>query len=289
MGRIAYVNGRYVPHAEAAVHIEDRGYQFADGVYEVLAVYKGKLIDEEGHVKRLDRSLRELGIAWPVTPRVLAILMREVVRRNRLCDGVIYLQVTRGVAPRDHPFPDDAAPALVMTTKAKDLDTLKGGVPGRVITLPDQRWARPDIKTVALLPNCLARQQAKEAGCYEAWLVDRGGRITEGTASNAWIVTGDGDLLTRSADENAILNGITRMAVLDLARDAEVRLIERPFTVEEAKRATEAFLTSTSSFVKPVIEIDGRKVGDGKPGPITRRLAHLIARRLEAQVAAPAT
>jgi len=288
VGRIAYVNGRYVPHAEAAVHIEDRGYQFADGVYEVLAVYKGRLIDEEGHVRRLDRSLRELRIDWPVTPRVLAVLMREVVRRNRLQDGVIYLQVTRGVAPRDHPFPSGATPSLVMTTKAKDLDTLKGGVPGRVITFPDQRWARPDIKTVALLPNCLARQQAQEAGCYEAWLIDRDGRITEGTASNAWIVTGDGELVTRNADENAILNGITRLAVLDLARDAKVRLVERPFTVDEAKGAAEAFLTSTSSFVKPVIEIDGRKVGDGKPGPVTRKLAQLIARRLEAQVAGTA-
>lgn len=286
MGRIAYVNGRYVPHAEAVVHIEDRGYQFADGVYEVLAVYKGILIDEPGHIQRLDRSLRELRIDWPVTPRVLAFLMREVVRRNRLVDGIIYLQVTRGVAPRDHPFPeDDVVPALVMTTKTKDLDTLKGGVPTRVITVPDQRWARPDIKTIALLPNCLARQQAKEAGCYEAWQIDRDGRITEGTASNAWIVTADGELLTRNADENAILNGITRLAVLDLAREAKVRLVERAFTVEEAVGASEAFITSTTSFVKPVLEIDGRKVGDGKVGPVTRKLGELIARRLEAQVA----
>ncbi|MDX9862694.1 MAG: D-amino-acid transaminase [Rhodospirillales bacterium] len=286
MGRIAYVNGRYVPHADAVVHIEDRGYQFADGVYEVLAVYKGVLIDEPGHIQRLDRSLRELMIDWPVTPRVLAVLMREVVRRNRLIDGTIYLQVTRGVAPRDHPFPEDAVvPSLVMTTKAKDLDTLKGGVPTRVITVPDQRWARPDIKTIALLPNCLARQQAKEAGCYEAWQVDRDGRVTEGTASNAWIVTAGGELLTRNADENAILNGITRLAVLDLARKAKLRLVERGFTVEEAVKAREAFLTSTTSFVKPVLEIDGRKVADGKVGPVTRKLGELIARRLEAQVA----
>lgn len=286
MGRIAYVNGRYVPHAEAAVHIEDRGYQFADGVYEVLAVYRGKLIDEPGHIQRLDRSLRELRIGWPVTPRVLGVLMREVVRRNRLTDGIIYLQVTRGVAPRDHPFPENGvAPALVMTTKAKNLDALKGGIPTRVITVPDQRWARPDIKSVALLPNCLARQQAKEAGCYEAWQIDRDGLITEGTASNAWIVTAKGELLTRNADENAILNGITRLAVVDVARDAKVRLVERGFTVKEALKASEAFITSTTSFVKPVVEIDGRKVGDGKPGPITRKLGQLIARRLEAQVA----
>lgn len=285
MGRIAYVNGRYVPHAEAAVHIEDRGYQFADGVYEVLAVYRGKLIDEPGHIDRLDRSLRELRIDWPVTPRVLGVLMREVVRRNRLTDGIIYLQVTRGVAPRNHPFPEDAEPALVMTVKAKDLDALKGGIPTKVITVPDQRWARPDIKSVALLPNCLAQQQAKEAGCYEAWQIDRQGLITEGTMSNAWIVTAEGELMTRNADENTILNGITRLAVIDVARQAKVALVERPFTVAQALAAREAFVTSTTSFVKPVVEIDGRKVADGKPGPLTRQLGALIAERLEAQVA----
>jgi D-alanine transaminase len=285
VGRIAYVNGRYVPHAEAAVHIEDRGYQFADGVYEVLAVYKGKLIDEPGHIERLDRSLRELRIGWPVTPRVLAVLMRETVRRNRLTDGTIYLQVTRGVASRSHPFPEGAAPALVMTIKAKDLNTLKGGIPTKVITVPDQRWARPDIKSVALLPNCLAQQQAKEAGCYEAWQVDRDGYVTEGTMSNAWIVSAKGELVTRSADGNVILNGITRLAVLDVAKAAKVKLVQRPFTVAEAKKAREAFLTSTTSFVKPVVEVDGRKVGDGEPGPITRQLGKLIAERLEAQVA----
>jgi D-alanine transaminase len=285
VGRIAYVNGRYVPHAEAAVHIEDRGYQFADGVYEVLAVYKGKLIDEPGHIERLDRSLRELRIDWPVTPRVLGVLMRETVRRNRLTDGTIYLQVTRGVAPRGHPFPEGAAPALVMTVKAKDLNTLKGGIPTKVITVPDQRWARPDIKSVALLPNCLAQQQAKEAGCYEAWQVDRDGYVTEGTMSNAWIISAKGELVTRSADGNVILNGITRLAVLDVAKAAKVKLVQRPFTVAEAKKAREAFLTSTTSFVKPVVEVDGRKVGDGEPGPITRQLGKLIAERLEAQVA----
>lgn len=285
MGRIAYVNGRYVPHAEAAVHVEDRGYQFADGVYEVLAVYRGKLIDEPGHFERLDRSLRELRIDWPVTPRVLGVLMRETIRRNRLTDGIIYLQVTRGVASRNHPFPDDASPALVMTVKAKDLNTLKGGIPTKVISVPDQRWARPDIKSIALLPNCLAQQQAKEAGCYEAWQVDRDGKVTEGTMSNAWIVSAKGELVTRSADENAILNGITRLAVLDVAKAAKVKLVQRPFSVAEALKAREAFLTSTTSFVKPVVEIDGRKVGDGEAGPITRQLGKLIAERLEAQVA----
>lgn len=285
MGRIAYVNGRYVPHAEAAVHIEDRGYQFADGVYEVLAVYRGKLIDEPGHIDRLDRSLRELRIDWPVTPRVLGVLMREVVRRNRLTDGIIYLQVTRGVAPRNHPFPEDTDPTLVMTVKAKDLDALKGGIPTTVITVPDHRWARPDIKSIALLPNCLAQQQAKEAGCYEAWQVDREGFITEGTMSNAWIVSAEGELMTRNADENTILNGITRLAVIDVARQAKMPLVERPFTVEQALAAREAFVTSTTSFVKPVVKIDGRAVADGKPGPLSRQLGVLIAERLEAQVA----
>ncbi|MBL6946141.1 MAG: D-amino-acid transaminase [Rhodospirillales bacterium] len=284
MGRIAYVNGRYVPHSEAAVHIEDRGYQFGDGVYEVTAVYRGKLIDEQGHMDRLDRSLRELQIAWPVTPRVLRFLTREVVRRNRLMDGSIYMQVTRGVAPRDHTFPVGVESALVMTTTAKNLDVLLGGAPTEVITVPDIRWGRPDIKSIALLPNCLAKQKAKEAGCYEAWQVDRDGRITEGTLSNAWIVSADGELVTRNADENAILNGITRRAVLDVAREADMRVVERPFTVEQALAAREAFLTSTTSFVKPVIKIDGNAVGDGQPGPVTRKLGEFIAARLAAAV-----
>lgn len=286
MGRIAYVNGQYVPHAEAAVHVEDRGYQFSDGVYEVIAIYRGYLIDEQGHLDRLDRSLRELEIAWPVAPRVLSVLMREVVRRNRLIDGIIYLQVTRGVAPRDHRFPVGAEPTLVITAAVRDIKKLKGGPPTRVITVPDQRWARPDIKTVSLLPNCLARQQAERAGCYEAWQVDREGRVTEGSSSNAWIVSADGKLITRDLGENAILNGITRIAVLEVARGAGLDLVERAFTVDEAKAAREAFLTSTTSFVKPVTEIDGAPVGDGKPGELTRKLGALINERLEAQVAA---
>ncbi len=284
MGRVAYVNGSYVPHSDAAVHIEDRGYQFADGVYEVTAVYRGKLIDEQGHTDRLARSLRELQIAWPVTPRVLGFLMREVMRRNRLVNGSIYIQVTRGVAPRNHNFPEGVASSLVMTTTAKDLDTLLGGEPTQVITVPDIRWGRPDIKSIALLPNCLAKQKAGEAGCYEAWQLDSEGRITEGTLSNAWIVSAEGELVTRNADENAILNGITRQAVLELAQVANLRVVERPFSVAEALAAREAFLTSTTSFVKPVVKIDGKAVGDGTPGSITRKLGALITERLTAAV-----
>lgn len=283
MGRIAYVNGLYVPQSEAAVHIEDRGYQFADGIYEVLAVYRGKLIDEQGHMDRLGRSLRELEMEWPVTPRVFGVLMREVVRRNRLTDGIIYIQVTRGVAPRDHAFPENVVPALVMTARAKNIDALKGSKPTRVITMPDIRWGRPDIKSVGLLANCLAKQRATEAGCYEAWQLDREGRVTEGAASNAWIVNAEGELLTRNADENAILNGITRLAVLDLAHAAKLKFVERSFTVEDVKAAREAFLTSTTSFVKPVVEIDGHPIGDGKVGPLTHKLQEMIAKRLEAQ------
>ena len=284
MGRIAYVNGLYVPHGEAAVHIEDRGYQLGDGVYEVLAIYRSRLIDEQWHIDRLDRSLREIEMDWPVTPRVLGILMREVVRRNRITDGIIYLQVTRGVAPREHTFPENVQPALVMTTTAKDIRGLVGGAPTKVITVPDQRWARPDIKTICLLPNCIARQRAKEAGCYEAWQVDRNGYITEGGMSNAWIVSAEGELLTRDTSENAILNGITRLAVLELAREAGMPMVERPFSAEEAKAAREAFVTSTTSFVKPVVQIDDTVVGDGKPGPLSQKLGTLIKARLEAAV-----
>lgn len=285
MARIAYVNGLYVPHSEAAVHIEDRGYQFGDGVYEVLAIYRGKLLDEQWHLDRLDRSLSELEMDWPVKPRVLSHLMREVVRRNRITDGIIYLQVTRGVAPREHTFPENVQPALVMTTKAKDIGGLVGGAPTKVITVPDERWARPDIKTVCLLPNCIARQRAKEAGCYEAWQVDRNGCITEGGMSNAWIVSAEGELLTRDTNENAILNGITRLSVLELAHEAGISLVERAFSVEEAKAAREAFVTSTTSFVKPVVQIDDTVVGDGEPGPLSRKLGALIKARLEAAVA----
>lgn len=272
MARYAYVNGRYVPHGEAAVHIEDRGYQFADGVYEVVPILHGRMIDEDPHLDRLDYSLRELRIGWPVSRASLKLILREMLRRNGLTDGLLYLQVTRGVAPRDHKFPKSARPALVVTTKR-----LKPAAPGmvengvRVISVPDIRWTRCDIKSVSLLPNILAKQQAVEAGAFEAWQVDEDGFVTEGTSTNAWIVTGDGVIVTRKATHD-ILNGITRQAVLRLTNGAGVSFEERAFTLDEAKAANEAFLTSSSGHVLPITRIDDSVIGDGKPGPVTRRL-----------------
>lgn len=272
MSRVAYVDGQYVPHRLAAVHIEDRGYQFADGVYEVLAVVGGRLVDEAPHLVRLARSLSELHIAAPLCDAALKIVMREVIGRNRVRDGIVYLQVTRGVAPRDHAFPKSAKPVLVVTSRRKrpaDPRIADDGV--AVITTPDIRWQRCDIKSVALLPNVLGKQLAKEAGAYEAWQVDSDGQVTEGTSTNAWIVTPDRTVVTRRAD-NAILNGITRLAVLDIIRQEGYGFVERPFTVEEAKAASEVFLTSTTVDLLPVVRLDGEPVGKGVPGPLSRRL-----------------
>ncbi|MBZ0325794.1 MAG: D-amino-acid transaminase [Alphaproteobacteria bacterium] len=280
MSRIAYVNGRYVPHAHACVHIEDRGYQFADGVYEVIAVVGGRLVDLDAHLDRLARSCAELRIAPPMGRPALAHVLAEMVRRNRLGGGgMVYLQVTRGVAPRDHAFPADARPALVVT--ARRMRPVAPALIERgvgVITLPDIRWGRCDIKTVALLANILGKQTAVESGAFEAWLVDAAGNITEGTSSNAWIVDAAGVLRTRQADR-AILSGITRLSLIDLARDAGVTFAEGPFTPAEAGAAREAFLTSTTAMVVPVVSIDERPIGDGRPGPVTRRLraAYLAA------------
>jgi len=278
MSRIAYVNGRYVPHGDAAVHIEDRGYQFSDAVYEVCEVRAGRLLDEPRHLTRLARSLSELAIAEPMTPAALGVVMREVVRRNRVRDGIVYVQVSRGVAPRDHGFPGgDVPPAVVVTARrtaqAPRERLAEQGV--AVITLADERWARVDIKTVGLLPNVLAKQKAREAGAYEAWLVDADGFVTEGSSTNAWIVTGEGAVVTRPA-ERGILRGVTRTGVIDLATLAPFTLEERPFTVAEALAAREAFLTSASSVVTPVVRIDGKPVGDGRPGPVARKLRSLF-------------
>ncbi|MBX6320202.1 MAG: D-amino-acid transaminase [Rhodospirillaceae bacterium] len=283
MPRYAYVNGRFLRHADAAVHIEDRGYQFADGVYEVIAVHGGRLVDAEPHLDRLDRSLRELRIAWPVPRRVLGMLMHDLVRRNGVRLGLIYLQVSRGVAPRDHKFPARCEPALVMTTKRlKPLPAALVETGVAVITIPDIRWARPDIKSVSLLPNVLGKQQAVEAGAFEAWLVDREGFVTEGTSTNAWIVTAQGVVVTHRADR-AILGGITRDSVLRLARREGLPVEERPFSPAEAGTAREAFITGTTTQVLAVTRIDGRPVGDGRPGPITRRLRELYLRYISAQ------
>jgi len=271
MARYAYVNGRYIPHGDAAVHIEDRGYQFADGVYEVVTVLNGRLVDEEGHMKRLERSLKELRIAMPTSAQIISMIARELVAKNGLRNGLVYMQVTRGVAPRNHAFPKDVKPALVMTTKRIAFEGQKKftqGVP--VITVADIRWRRRDIKTTSLLPNCLAKQAAEEAGAYEAWLVEDG-CVTEGSSSNAWIITKDNVLVTR-APAHEILNGITRQTILKLAAEEGVTFEERPFTVEEAYNAKEAFVSSATSFVTPVVSIDGRPVGNGGVGTVASKL-----------------
>lgn len=272
MSRYAYVNGRYLPHREAAVHVEDRGYQFADGVYEVVPVHGGLMVDEEPHLDRLDRSLGALRIAWPMSRRALGLVMREMIARNRVRNGILYLQVTRGVAPRDHRFPKDCPPQLVMTAKSTrphSAQMLDDGI--AVITVPDIRWRRCDIKSIALLPNCLAKQQAIDAGCDEAWQVDADGMVTEGSATNAWIVTKDKKLVTRDAN-SAILNGITRLRLIAIAREQGIELEERAFAVEEVKDALEAFITSSSSFLLPVTRIDDQVLGNGKAGSLSRRL-----------------
>ena len=272
MSRIAYVGGQYLPHRQAAVHVEDRGFQFADGVYEVIAVRGGRLIDEARHLTRLHRSLAELRIAPPMGDGALGVVLGEVIRRNGVEDGIVYLQVTRGAAPRDHAFPKAAKPTLVVTSRRSrppDPRLAQDGI--AVITIPDIRWQRCDIKSVALVANVLGKQQAREAGAVEAWQVDAAGRVTEGTSTNAWIVTADGAVVTRAAD-HTILNGVTRLALIDIIRAEGYRLDERPFTVAEAKAAREAFLTSTTSDVMPVVRIDGAPVGEGRPGPLGRRL-----------------
>lgn len=273
MSRIAYVNGRYVPHSEAAVHVEDRGYQFSDGVYEVCEVRDGMVIDLRRHLDRLDRSLSELAIGAPLGRKPLEIVIREVARRNRLRDGLVYLQVTRGVAPRDHAFPRNARPALVVTAKPADRAAAErraeAGI--AVITVPDNRWDRVDIKTVGLLPNVLAKQAARERGAYEALFVDRDGNVTEGASTNAWIVTREGSLVTRPA-EHGILKGITRTVVLEVAASEGLRVEERKFTVEEAKAAREAFITAATTIVMPVVRIDDAVIGNGVPGSVATRL-----------------
>jgi D-alanine transaminase len=278
MSRIAYVAGQYVPHRQAAVHIEDRGYQFGDGVYEVIAVRGGRLIDEERHLTRLHRSLTELRINSPMGDGALKIVMREVIRRNGVDTGIVYLQVTRGVAPRDHAFPKASRPVLVVTSRRSRPPDPRLGRDGiSVITIPDIRWQRCDIKSVALVANVLGKQQAREAGAYEAWQVDPAGQVTEGTSTNAWIVTADNTVVTRAAD-HAILNGVTRAAVLDIIAREGYRLLERTFSLAEAKTAREAFLTSTTADLLPIARIDGASVGDGRPGPLSRKLreAYLV-------------
>jgi D-alanine transaminase len=274
MSHIAYVNGRYLPHAQAKVAIEDRGFQFADGVYEVCEVRGGRLVDERRHVVRLDRSLSELRIARPMSAAALSIVLRETVRRNRVRDGIVYLQITRGVARRDFAFPQAGTrPSVIVTARSNDLVRLDlMAVEGiAVITVPDIRWQRVDIKSVALLPNVLAKQTARDQGAREAWLVDAQGRVTEGASSNAWIVSRDGMLITHPLGCD-ILPGITRSVVIDVIKGQGLAFEERAFTVEEAYAAREAFVTSASQIVLPVVSIDGRPIGNGAPGLVATAL-----------------
>jgi D-alanine transaminase len=280
-GRIAYVDGRYLPHGRALVHVEDRGLQFADSVYEVCALSGGALLDETEHLDRLERSLGAIEMGMPMGRTALALVMRETVRRNRINDGLLYLQVTRGAMRRDHPIPaPPPRPTLILTVHPANVEAaahrMTKGV--AVLTRPDERWARCDIKTTQLLPNLLAKTAARRVGAYEAWLIDKDGFVTEGTSSNAWIVDGQGHVVTRDLS-HASLPGVTRAAILRAAADAQIPIVERKFTPLEAQAAREAFVTSATGAAVPVIAIDGKPVGDGKPGPLTRRLHDLYAQQ----------
>jgi D-alanine transaminase len=274
MSRIAYVNGRYLPMRKATVHIEDRGYQFGDGVYEVCEVRDGRLIDERRHLARLARSLHELQIRAPLSTKALGIVLREVVARNRIGYGVAYLQITRGVARRDHAIPVPAVrPSLVVTARplnrARNEAIAAAGI--AVVSVPDNRWGRVDIKSIGLLPNVLARQKASEHGARDAWFVDQDGTVTEGSSTNAWIVTGAGALVTHPADHH-ILRGVARTVLFEAIKTQGLALEERAFTLQEAYAAREAFATAATQIVMPVVRIDGRPIGDGRPGPVATAL-----------------
>ena len=277
-GRIAYVDGRYVPHGQAGVHIEDRGLQFSDAVYEVFAIVGGTLYDEEEHLDRLERSTRELGMPMPMARGALKLVLRELARRNRVTNGALYLQLTRGRARRDHPIPEHVRPTLILMARNIDqaglLQRRRDGI--AVVTRPDERWARRDIKSTSLLPNILAKSAARKAGAYEAWLVDENGEITEGSSTNAWIVDKDGRIITRDLS-NAILPGVTRRVILEAAAEAQMPVLERAFTPAETLAAHEAFISAATAGVIPVVAIDGHRIGEGKPGPLTRRIQELYA------------
>jgi D-alanine transaminase len=282
MSRMAYVNGRYLPLRAAMVHVEDRGYQFGDAVYEVCEVRQGRLIDDRRHLARLQRSLGELQIRLPMSEAALGTVLREVVARNRIGYGIVYLQVSRGVARRDHAFPSPEVPPSVVVT-ARPLSARRNEALAAagiaVIIVPDNRWGRVDIKTTGLLPNVLARQAAIAQGARDAWFVDKDGMVTEAASSNAWIVTEAGRLVTRPAD-HAILKGITRTVLFDAVKAQGLAVEERAFTLAEAYAAREAFVTAASQIVLPVVRIDGHVIGDGKPGPLAialRRAFHQFA------------
>jgi len=277
VGRIAYVNGRYLRHDLARVHVEDRGLQFADAIYEVFGVFGGQIFDEEEHLDRLERSLKEISLAMPMSRAALKLVLRELARRNRVREGLIYLQATRGTVRRDHAIPDAGPRAtLILTARAADA----AGVEQRraagisVVTRPDERWARCDIKSTGLLPNVLAKTAARGQGAYEAWLIDKEGMVTEGSSTTAWIVDREGHLVTRDLDR-AVLPGVTRRVLAEVAEGAQIGIVERRFTPSEAMEAREAFITAATIGALPVVRLDGRPIADGKPGPVARRLQEL--------------
>jgi D-alanine transaminase len=280
-GRIAYVNGRYLRHGEAGVHIEDRGLQLGEAVYEVCNLRGGKLIDEEPHLDRLERSLREIDVPMPMGRAALKLVMRELAARNRARDGFLYLQVSRGSARRDHVPPAGMGrSSLIITFRSQDLAALRARLDQgiAIATQPDIRWGRRDIKTTQLLPNLMAKVAAKKQGAVEAWLVEDDGMVTEGSSTNAWIVDQKGQVITRDLS-HAILAGVTRQIILQAAAEAQIPVFERAFTLAEAKDAREAFISSATGACVPVVSIDGTKIGDGRPGDLTRRIRELYARK----------
>jgi D-alanine transaminase len=280
-GRFAYVNGRYLRHAGAGVHVEDRGLQLGEAIYEVCSVRNGKLIDEEPHLDRMERSLKEIDVPMPIGRAALKLVLRELVARNRIADGLLYIQVSRGAAKRDHIPPSALGRStLIITYRPQDIAALEmrmeKGI--AVSTQPDIRWGRRDIKTTQLLPNLMAKVAAKKVGAFEAWLVEEDGMVTEGSSTNAWIVDDKGDVITRDLS-NSILAGVTRRLILEAAGEAQIRVVEREFTVAEAKNAREAFISSATGACVPVVAIDGVRIGDGRPGELTRRIRELYARK----------
>ena len=274
MSRIVFVNGEYLPEEQAKISVFDRGFLFADGVYEVSSVLRGRLVDNQGHLTRLHRSLNELAMASPASDKEIEAIQRVLIERNAVDEGLVYLQVTRGAADRDFSYPEGVKPSLVMFTQRKNVVGSPQASSGiSVIAVDDIRWRRRDIKTVGLLAPCMAKMQAKSSGADDAWLVEDG-YVTEGSSNNAFIIDAEGALVTRQLG-NEILAGITRKAVLELANEQQMRVEERPFTIEEACNASEAFITSATTFVMPVVSINGQAVADGKPGRLTRRLREL--------------
>ena len=275
MSRYIYVSGRYVPYADANVHVEDRGYQFGDAIYEVCEVRAGRLVDETRHLDRLDRSLRELAMTPPLSRPSWQRVLRETIRRNRLIDGSVYIQVSRGARPREFLFAPEGtvAPTVVVIARSHDLASLEARAAAGIAikTMPDNRWARCDIKTVMLLPSSMAKEAARSSGAKEAWFVDVSGHVTEGASSNAWIVTRGGRLVTRPAGTD-ILRGVTRTTLIDLLTREGLEFEERAFTIAEAQAAREAFITSAGNIVMPVVRIDDAPIGNGAPGLLTLKL-----------------